>query len=90
LISLFGFLGIALFVVLAEGLKLPELSVPFPIIAVYILIVVGAWFRLNFFLCPRCKKPFAIAWWFNLSVFARKCVHCGLEKFTDGDDQSAA
>ncbi|HTX75996.1 MAG TPA: hypothetical protein VMD29_07315 [Terracidiphilus sp.] len=44
-----------------------------------------AWFQLNYFRCPRCGRLFAIASWYNLSIFARKCVHCGLRKFGEDD-----
>ena len=34
---------------------------------------------------PSLFNLFAITWWCNLSIFARKCAHCGLLKFGDGD-----
>jgi hypothetical protein len=37
--------------------------------------------RLNTWPCARCGKWFASTWWYNLSFFARKCVHCGLPKY---------
>jgi hypothetical protein len=49
-------------------------------------LLIGAWFPLNFSRCPRCEKFFAMKWWFNLSLFAPKCVHCGLRKFGDDKD----
>jgi hypothetical protein len=30
--------------------------------------------------CPLCGDRFS-ATWYNMSVFATKCVHCGLRKF---------
>jgi hypothetical protein len=36
------------------------------------------------FRCPRCNKRFGATWWYNKSVFVRKCVHCGLPKFGNG------
>jgi hypothetical protein len=45
----------------------------------------GAWFVLNFFRCPRCGRFFAMTFWYNLSIFARRCVHCGLKKFSDAE-----
>jgi hypothetical protein len=56
-----------------------------PIAMVLGFIGVGAWFMLNYFRCPRCGKLFAITWWYSLSIFALKCVNCGLRKFSDGD-----
>jgi hypothetical protein len=38
--------------------------------------------RLNTWRCPRCGKWFAAKWWYNKGFFARKCVHCGLPKYT--------
>ena len=40
-------------------------------------------FRLQLFRCPRCKRPFSASWLYNQSIFAQKCVHCGLEKFSN-------
>jgi hypothetical protein len=38
-----------------------------------------AWFR-----CPRCGKTFAVKWFFNLPpVLVRRCVHCGLPKYSN-------
>lgn len=36
------------------------------------------------FRCPRCNEPFGATRWYNKSVFARKCVHCGLPKYSNG------
>ena len=63
----------------------PAVRIPVSIAIVFGFIGVGSWFLLNYFRCPRCGKLFAINWWYNLSIFARKCVHCGLRKFTQED-----
>ncbi len=34
------------------------------------------------FPCPRCGKWFFARWWYY-NGFARRCVHCGLPKYTD-------
>ena len=34
------------------------------------------------FPCPRCGKWFFAKWWFH-NTFARRCVHCGLPKYSD-------
>jgi hypothetical protein len=57
---------------------------------VYALIFYGIFWliaisRFEFFPCPRCGRAFATTWLCNRSFFAGKCVHCGLEKFDDGD-----
>jgi hypothetical protein len=62
-----------------------ELPIQFPILMVFGFVGVGAWFLLNHFRCPRCGRLFAITWWYSLSIFAHKCVHCGLKKFSGGD-----
>ena len=31
--------------------------------------------------CPRCRDRFSATWWYSKSIFATKCVHCGLRKF---------
>jgi hypothetical protein len=38
-------------------------------------------FRANSFRCPRCGKWFSAIWWYNLGFLARRCVHCGLQKY---------
>jgi hypothetical protein len=38
--------------------------------------------RVQLFTCPRCGEWFSGTWWYNLSFLARKCVHCGLKKFS--------
>ena len=51
----------------------------------------SAWFvffivsliRYELFRCPRCGGWFSGTWWYNLSFLARKCVHCGLPKFSE-------
>jgi hypothetical protein len=54
-------------------------------------VILSAWFvffivssiRYQLFRCPRCGEWFSGTWWYNLSYFARKCVHCGLPKFSE-------
>jgi hypothetical protein len=36
------------------------------------------------FRCPRCNERFGATWWYNKSVLALHCVHCGLPKFGNG------
>jgi hypothetical protein len=38
--------------------------------------------RLNCWPCPRCGKWFAATWWYR-NPFARRCVHCGLPKYSN-------
>jgi hypothetical protein len=54
------------------------LGVPW-IISVLVVAVL-----LQFFKCPRCHQPFS-----NGNPFARKCLHCGLPKWSLQDSQEA-
>lgn len=53
----------------------------------------GAWMlaflytslRLQAWPCPRCGKWFAAKWWYNKGFLARRCVHCGLPKYSETD-----
>jgi hypothetical protein len=38
--------------------------------------------RLNCWPCPRCGKWFGATWWYK-NPFARRCVHCGLPKYSN-------
>ena len=31
--------------------------------------------------CPNCGRRFHVCWWYG-NAFARRCVHCGLPKWT--------
>jgi hypothetical protein len=37
--------------------------------------------RLMFWPCPHCGRSFHVCWWYG-NAFARRCVHCGLPKWT--------
>lgn len=51
------------------------------------MFVLQAWF--NRFKCPGCGEPFHHARrWKN--EFARKCLHCGLERWADPGESSSA
>jgi hypothetical protein len=41
------------------------------------------WSLLALFRCPRCGKRFFTTLWYR-NPFARKCVHCGLGKYSTG------
>lgn len=86
LISLLGLLGAlptCFLVYTLSRLRIPGLIL-FLIWAGYVLVVFGAWLLLNYFRCPHCNELFASTGWGSHSVFARKCAHCGLKKFSDG------
>jgi len=64
LLFLLPFCAIPFGLILPSSLELPLL----PILMVFGLIGVGAWFVLNFFRCPRCDRFFAMTWWYNLNA----------------------
>jgi hypothetical protein len=37
--------------------------------------------RLIFWPCPLCGRSFHVSWWYG-NAFARRCVHCGLPKWS--------
>lgn len=45
-------------------------------------------FRLGRFRCPRCKQDFFHKWP-RQNGFARRCLHCGLRKWANGDHESS-
>lgn len=83
MLSLLFLLPFAAGILLIEFPDSLALRIPFSIAKLFGFVGVCAWFLLNFFRCPRCGKLFEITWWYNLSIFTRKCVHCGLKKFSD-------
>ena len=48
-----------------------------------------AWIRFSNFRCPRCGNKFFIrrrfAFFSDYSMFAQKCVHCDLPKYSGGE-----
>lgn len=49
--------------------------------AAWIILFTIAWNRVAWFPCPRCGKWFFGKRWGNM--FARRCAHCGLRKYSD-------
>lgn len=60
------------------GLVLTILAVAW--IALFIVLAV----RLQLFKCPRCRQKFFMAF-SHYNPFARRCVHCGLPKWSRTD-----
>src|SRR6202043_556911 len=83
LLALAGFLPVILLArVIARIFNLPLL---FIIIAfAWFLLIATAGSEVSYWRCPRCGKPFSITWWYRLGVYARRCVHCGLPKYSNG------
>jgi hypothetical protein len=46
------------------------------------VLLVLSGFRMLWFPCPRCGKMFFAKWYFD-DAFARRCVHCGLPKYSN-------
>jgi len=38
--------------------------------------------RVNLWRCPNCGEWFSGTGWYNLGFLARRCVHCGLQKYS--------
>ena len=59
-----------------------------------IYVVAGAWMLafivsanyMESFCCPRCHDAFFRKFWFH-NPLARRCVHCGFQKWSDDDSQ---
>jgi hypothetical protein len=39
--------------------------------------------RVSLWRCPNCGEWFSGTWWYNLGFLARRCVHCGLRKYSN-------
>lgn len=64
--------------------KLFHTSVPgYAFAAAWMLFIIISSNRVVWFPCPRCGKRFFAKWWYH-NMFARRCVHCGLRKYSDG------
>jgi hypothetical protein len=82
LVWLGGFLAVAAIAAIFNSLF--HTLLPGEIAAVgWILLFLITGIRYQTFRCPRCGNWFAAKWWYNKSFLARKCVHCGLPKFSD-------
>ena len=42
-------------------------------------------FMLHGWRCPRCCRPYFVRWWTGYVPFVRKCMHCGLPKWSTDD-----
>lgn len=58
-------------------------AVAFPMMA----IIAVAQVRRIRWPCPRCGQSFHVCWWYS-NTFARRCVHCGLPKWTSKSKQA--
>jgi len=54
----------------------------FVIATTLIVLVTYTHERFLAFRCPRCGKKYDRRWRFNFSGFAKKCVYCGLPKYS--------
>jgi hypothetical protein len=86
--SLGGFAIVASLAVLFDKLSLGDVA--FWIIGpawMISFVIVAA--RLQLFKCPRCHRPFFNTSWYG-NPLARRCVHCGLAKWSTEDSHDAA
>ena len=51
------------------------------LVALFIAFL-GMAIRLQLLRCPRCKEHFSTNGFVQHSILARKCIHCGLKKFS--------
>src|SRR5215469_9727894 len=87
---LLAWLGCPIAIWLVGGLSsryLPESAAEYLVAALLVacfiaFLVTGI--RLQTFRCPRCSERFSMRGFSQYSVFARKCRHCGLKKFSLG------
>lgn len=64
--------------------KLTESETPYIVVGLgWMLEFALAGLALSFFKCRRCQKRFFHKWWWQ-NPFSRKCVHCGLPKWAEG------
>jgi hypothetical protein len=83
LLALAGFLPVILMArVIARIFNLPVL---FIIISfAWFLLIATAGGVVSYWRCPRCGKQFRITSWYRMGVSARRCVHCGLPRYSNG------
>jgi hypothetical protein len=54
-------------------------ALPYLLVAMWLVALGGALYRIRTFRCPRCDKTFGVHGWWTSSMRGRKCVHCALE-----------
>ena len=82
-----GYWGFLPLLVVLEMLHMTyRISVPVQVVQLLIVLIALVAFRLYFFRCPRCQRFYAIAQRYSPKLFTRECLHCGLKKFTDGEN----
>jgi hypothetical protein len=57
-------------------------------VALFATIVVG--YRMMHFECPRCHRSFFLSRWWIFQPHKKKCVHCGLQKWSETDASPTA
>jgi hypothetical protein len=79
---------VALLPVVAFGAFVAQRSSDFPalpylLVAMWLVALGGALYRIRTFRCPRCGKTFSVQGWWSPKTRDRKCVHCALELHTE-------
>lgn len=83
LLALAGFFPVILLArVIARIFDLPVLFII--ITFAWFLLIGTAGTEVSYWRCPRCGKPFSITSWYRMGAYARRCVHCGLHKYSNG------
>jgi hypothetical protein len=55
------------------------------VVTIVLLMVPFYWFR-----CPCCKAFFSAKGWRNKALLAKRCVHCGLPRYANSDNEVQA
>jgi hypothetical protein len=64
--------------------KFPALvPVLIPVLVACFIAYFVAYFQVRAFKCPRCRHPYLVRSAFGTNSLRRKCVHCGLRRYTD-------
>ncbi len=88
LLSLVGFVPVVLILDWMGRMPVPA-KLPGYLGSAYVLFFLLAWSLFTYFHCPRCGKWFATTrWFYQRSLTTQKCVHCGLKKFSDGEERA--
>lgn len=83
-LSWYYFFGLVVLLLAAHALGFPGFVAMLLSAPILLWIAIANW-RMRDFSCPRCGEHFFRKRWSPFSretALRRKCIHCGLEKFT--------
>jgi hypothetical protein len=55
----------------------------FTVLIAWVVFLISTGAEVAYWPCPRCGKKFSSKWGYTVGTFARRCVHCGLPKYSD-------